>query len=204
MQTNGASNVLTLQPRLHHASAIRADPTLTQTITNLVNDGYRYMSPINAVNWSHCPRERLHSSSAIHELLGSDGLFAVIYDEGTPIACAAATRWTGGFKEHGVFDEEGWEIVTVTARKEWLKRGLAGACVDALVTELVRQVRQNEKRDKGMKLQLWVQCVECLYGEFWRKKGWVEERAYVKPAGDFGSKMGYRLLVMLQEFGVEH
>jgi GNAT superfamily N-acetyltransferase len=203
MQTNEASNMLTLRPRLHHASEIRVDPTLARTITTLVNDGYRYMPPKIAVDWHPFPFERLATPNAIHELLGSDGIFAVIYDEGTPIACAAVNRWTGGFTEHGVTDEEGWEIVTVTAHKEWLKRGLAGACVDALVGELVTQARQDETREEGTMLQVWVQCVESLYGYFWKNKGWIEERAYVKPVGDWGSKLGYRLLVMLQEFDVE-
>jgi len=37
-----------LLPRLHPASAIRADPTLASTITAFVNEGYRYLTPSSA------------------------------------------------------------------------------------------------------------------------------------------------------------
>lgn len=85
-----------LLPRLHPASAIRADPTLASTITTFVNKGYRYLTPESATRWDGVyGGDRLSPSHSIHDALGGDGIFAIIYDthdSGTPIACAAATR----------------------------------------------------------------------------------------------------------------
>jgi hypothetical protein len=200
METNRALDTLRL--RVHHASAIRADPALACTITSCVNDGYRYRSPKVALNWDPSPIERFPTANSIHELLGEDGTFAVIYDDATPIACASVKRWIGGFKEYLVVGEEGWEVVAVTTNVKWMRRGLAGRCVDALVAELVKQARDDEKRENGRKLQVWVHAIDDLYGLYWKKKGWVEVRSYDRPVGHWGSKLGYRLLVLLQEFEV--
>jgi len=191
-----------LQPRLHHASAIRADPSLARTITSFVNEGYRYISPSIASRWETDGSDRLATPSAIHEALGNDGMFAVIYDardDTNPIACAATTPWTRDLEGFCAAGETGWEIKTVTTRVECMRRGLAQRCVDALVAELVRQARED---GDGEKLQVWVQAVEDMNGAFWRKKRWVDVRAYEKPAGHWGSKFGYRLLVLLQECDV--
>jgi GNAT superfamily N-acetyltransferase len=193
------------QPRLHHASTIRADSGLASRITTFVNEGYRYSSPESELRWSRVHPDRLPDADSIHQLLGDDGLFAVIYhphDKSTPIACAAAKPWTG---DHGGYVETtvgGWEILTVTTNVEWMRRGLARRCVDALVEDLVKQRRSNEKRDSNAKLRVWVHTVEDLNGTYWKKQGWVEVRAYDRPVGEWGSKLGYRLLVLLQEFDV--
>jgi hypothetical protein len=193
------------QPCLHHASAIRADATLASTITSFVNEGYRYRSPESVSRWDRVYGDRLPYPESIHATLGDDGIFAVIYDPQNstiPIACAAMRRWKHDLEGLNEPGEDGWEIVTVTTRVEWMRRGLAGRCVDALVEEVVRQVRGNETRNHGAKVNIWVHTVEDLNGAYWRKKGWMEVRSYDKPAGHWGSKFGYRLLVLLQRFGV--
>jgi hypothetical protein len=200
METDRALD--TLQLRVHHASEIRADPALARTISTCVNDGYRYMSPKVALSWDPSPIERFPTANSIHESLGEDGIFAVLYDGTTAIACAAVKKWIGGFKEYLVVGEEGWEVVAVTTQVQWMRRGLAGRCVDALIEELIRQAREDEKRESGRKLQVWIHAIEDLYGPYWKKKGWKEVRAYERPVGDWGSKLGYRLLVLLQEFEV--
>jgi GNAT superfamily N-acetyltransferase len=190
------SGVTALQPRLHTASAIRSDPALAHTITTFVNEGYRYKSN---QNWHPDPSPRFPNPDSIHSELGDDGLFAVIYDprnETRPIACAAMTRWHGDLEGYVAAGERGWEIKTVTTQVDWMRRGLAGRCVGALAERAV----EDEDCGSERKVQIWVQAVEELNGAYWRKKGWVEVRAYQKPVGHWGSKLGYRLLVMLQEF----
>jgi GNAT superfamily N-acetyltransferase len=192
-------------PRLHHASIIRADSSLANTITTFVNQGYRYFSPKNALRWNPGNSDRLTTADSIHQVLGNEGLFAVVYhpdDKITPIACAATKQWTGDYGGYVEATGDGWEILTVTTRVEWMRRGLARRCVDALVENLIMQARSDEKRDSNAKLRIWVHAVEDLNGAYWKKQGWVEVRSYDKPAGEWGSKLGYRLLVLLQEFDV--
>jgi hypothetical protein len=205
MENTSRATDTQFQPRLHHASAIRADPILASTITAFVNEGYRYFSPRHGSGWDPFPVDRLPTAESIHEVIGEDGIFSVMYDpndNGTPIACAAAKSWTKDHEGGVVAGEDGWEILTVTAHVDWMGRGLPGRCVDALVKSLVWQARNDDKRDNSRKLSIWIQAIEDLYGAYWKKMGWVEVRAYTKPAGEWGSKVGYRLLVLLQEYEV--
>lgn len=190
-------------PTLHHASAIRADTELARTITALVNDGYQYISPHNASRWHASESGRLSTPNAIHEALGHDGFFAVAYDARdkiTPVACAAAKRWTHDLEGCTAGGETGWEIITVTTQVGWRRRGLAERCIDAIVAGLVGAARAEGDEET---VQVWVQAIEDTNGLYWRKKGWRDVRAYEKAAGHWGSKCGYRLLVMVQEYTVK-
>ncbi|KAH4608916.1 hypothetical protein HBH82_064550 [Parastagonospora nodorum] len=196
-----------LSPRLHLASAIRADAALVNTLTTFINEGYRYLTPESATRWDGVyGGERLSQSHSIHDALGHDGMFAVIYDvhdSATPIACAAAKRWESDLDDYSAADEDGWEILMVATRVGWMRRGLAGRCVDALVAKLISQTREDEAREDGhAKVKIWIHAVEDLNGAYWQKKGWAVIRAYEKPAGHWGSILGYRLLVMPREFGL--
>ncbi|KZM23084.1 uncharacterized protein EKO05_0008341 [Ascochyta rabiei] len=197
-----------LTPRIHHASAIRAEPRLAANLTDFVNEGYRYMTPENRGRWEPDLSDRLASAESIHEALGDDGLFAVAYDPDMriPIACAATKRWNTDLEGYAVEGESGWEIKMVTTHVDWMKRGLAGQCVDALIDELARQ--ENSKRGTDTtgphgSLNIWIQAVECLNGPFWLKQGGRLVRSHEKPAGHGGSKYGYRLLVLLREINVD-
>jgi GNAT superfamily N-acetyltransferase len=195
------------KPHLYYASAIRAAPALASTLTTFVNEGYRYLSPASAQNWATVyDGDRLVNPDSIHQVLGDDGRLAVVYhpDDGvTPVACAAAQRWRHDLEGYVAAGEDGWEILMVTTHVDFMRRGLAGRCVDALIGDLVRQTRDDGKRNGQGKLQVWVHAVEDLNGAYWRKKGWVEVRSYTRPAGHWGSKNGYCLLVLLQEFNVD-
>ncbi|KAI8935879.1 hypothetical protein NX059_007394 [Plenodomus lindquistii] len=186
------------QPQIHHISKLIAAPNISETIRTFVNKGYRYCSPENASHWDTSV-DRLTDVESFHKALGHRGLIAVIYhpDDSTfPIACAAASPWDGGYD--GAYSPEeldnGWEIKIVTTKEEWMGRGLAGICVDALLEEIVRV-----EGDAKQKPKFWVQAVECLNGAFWRKRGWSDVRGINHEAGRFGSKKGYRLLVLSKE-----
>lgn len=170
-----------------------------------MNDGYRYISPANASRWDRSIDTRLPTRDATHEALGEDGMFAVIYDPlepSNPIACAATRRWTTDLEGQASSGETGWEIKIVTTKVQWMRHGLAVQCVNALVTELVAQAREAKVCEIHPRLQIWVQAVDCLNGSFWRKQGWAEVRSYQKPVGHWGSKTGYRLLVLVREFDI--
>lgn len=192
---------------IHHAPDIRADPSLAAKLTAFINEGYRYMSPANKERWDRVDA-RLSSPDSIRQALGDDGLIAAVYnaENQEPVACAATKRWIHdleGFAEEG---EEGWEIKMVTTHIDWMKRGLAGQCVDALIDDLARQERMRRGKDQAASqgpLNIWIQAVECLNGPFWLKKGGRLMRSYNKPIGHWGSKYGYRLLVLLREIDID-
>lgn len=199
---------LQLTPRIHYASAIRADTTLAASLTAFVNEGYRYVAPANKERWDADTDDRLSSVHSIHQALGADGLFAVIYnpDSQEPIACAATTIWEEDLEGYAEDGETGWEIKMVTTHVDWMKRGLAGQCVDALIDELARKERVKREDDNAAlygPLNIWIQAIECLNGAFWLKKGGLLMRSYDKPVGHWGSRYGYRLLVLLREIDVD-
>lgn len=190
------------KPRLHPSSALHASPPLATLLTSFVNEGFRYMSPSSRLRWNYIYGIRLPFPDSIFQLIGPDGLFAVQYHPNnpcTPIACAAAKRWTGDLDGYKGAGEGGWEIVTVTTCVEWMGKGLPGRCIDVLVGELKGRAREDGKKEGDGRLQVWIQAVEDLSGEYWRKKGYGDVRAYDKPAGHWGSKEGCRLLVLVQE-----
>jgi hypothetical protein len=203
-----SESVLQPTPRIHHASAIRADSTLAASLTAFVNEGYKYMTPANKERWEPDLSDRLSTDGSIHQALGDDGLFAVVYDPDTqrPVTCAATKKWTADLEGYAEEGEIGWEIKMVTTHIDWMKRGLAGQCVDALIDELARQEKLRCKggtRTSHEPLNIWIQAVECLNGPFWLKKGGKLVRSYNKPIGHWGSKHGYRLLVLLREINVD-
>jgi hypothetical protein len=205
-QSKAASNVQLIL-RIHHAPDISADYSLAANLTAFINEGYRYMSPANQERWDREGDPRLSSPESIHQALGDDGMIAAVYNAAAqePVACAATKRWLHdleGFAEEG---EEGWEIKMVATHIHWMKRGLAGQCVDALIDDLARQERVRRGKDTAasqLSLNIWIQAVECLNGAFWLKKGGTLMRSYDKPIGHWGSKYGYRLLVLLREIGI--
>lgn len=195
-----------LQPRIHRVASIRNDPALERRIRDFVNEGYRYIAPKDASRWNPDDDDRLSTADSIAQELGEYGFFAVIYDpknDSKPIACAATTPWKCDLEGGGQGDR-GWEIKLVTSAAEWMRGGLAGRCINAVVAELLTQGHAGgtgrDEVECGQKLMVWVQTVECVNGEYWKKKGWKELRGYGMPVGHWGSKEGYRLLVMLQEF----
>ena len=197
-----------LTPCIHHASALRADPALAVSLTAFVNQGYKYVSAENRERWEPATGDRLSSDNSIHQALGDDGLFAVIYDPDTrtPVACAATKRWHADLESFAEQGETGWEIKMVTTHIDWMKRGLAGHCVDALIDELAKQMKLSHEAGIAASpgpLNIWIQAVECLNGPFWLKKGGELVRSYNKPIGHWGSKYGYRLLVLLRKIDVD-
>jgi GNAT superfamily N-acetyltransferase len=191
------------QPRLYYSSVIHADSSLASTITAFVNEGYRYVSPKSAPRWNPTFSDRLPTPESLHEVLGNDGVFAVIYnphDKSIPIACAALKPWKGDYGGYVEPRAGGWEVLTVTTHVGWMRRGLARRCVDALIDDLVERTRKTDKGNSDAKVQIWIHAVEDLNGAYWKKQGWAEIRSYPRPAGEFGSKEGYKLLVLLQEF----
>jgi hypothetical protein len=203
MNGNTADAPRLSRPRIHYCADIYADPTLEQRVRNFANEGYLFIAPKDASRWDPDDSPRLPTSESIRNELGDRGFFAVLYDpndDTKPIACAASTPWKCDL-EGGGRGDKGWEIKIVTSGAGWMRGGNAGRCVKAIIDELVEQEQKKDSTTER-KIKVWVQTVACVNGAYWTKKGWKEVRSYDKPKGHWGSKLGYQLLVLLQEFEV--
>ncbi|KAF1920203.1 hypothetical protein BDU57DRAFT_508372 [Ampelomyces quisqualis] len=106
------------EPGRRYASVIRADPGLVSTITFFVNEGYRYMAPDSPLRWSDIYGVRLPEPDLIIQVVGDDGLFAVLHhphDSSMPTACAAAQRRQCDLDGYNLAGEDRWEVVNGNA-----------------------------------------------------------------------------------------
>ncbi|KAF2708003.1 hypothetical protein K504DRAFT_297023 [Pleomassaria siparia CBS 279.74] len=204
---HAASTADTLSERLYHASDILSSPTLAASLTAFVNQGFKSAGTYDPTRWDLINSMRFKRTNEINELLGTEGLFAVLYDGKVPVACAAAVPWAKEYQGCRLPGEEGWEIKTVCVDAKWVKRGLASRSINILRDYLVEQERAKLALDGAQeagnkKLKFWLEVAECVNGEYWRRRGYKELRGYDRPAGLWSSLTGFRLLVMVKDIDV--
>ncbi|KAF2623797.1 hypothetical protein BU25DRAFT_413971 [Macroventuria anomochaeta] len=118
-------------PTLYTPSNLESDPDLVTEITSLIKDAFARSKKSDPMKWQQGERKRFPSHDLYLEMLGSEGVAAVIFDEDVAerkvIAVAAAVPWQGGWRKEGAGIEEGWEIkaVAVDGDARYLGRGLA-------------------------------------------------------------------------------
>lgn len=172
------------------------NPALTQSLADFINEGFKFATEEDRKKYDFS-EERLQDANELLDVLGDDGLLAVSYKGNLPIACAGVSRWKGDLEGGSVGkNERGWEIKTVTVRREYMKQGLAGKCINALQEKLLKQ--SKELSENGA-LHLWIQTAEDVNGDYWRRRGWNDVRAYEEPVGFWGSYLGFRLLILVKE-----
>lgn len=194
-----------LVTQLYHAKDIGRGSELAAKLTKFVNDSYRGSNTYDPERWNiDEEKPRFETDYEIHDTLGEHGLFAVAYDGDEPVASAGTAPWKGDFEGIGK-EEGGWEIKTVTVKVPYMKKGLATKCIKVLQDYLLENMGE-EVHNKGVEertLKFWLQTAECVNGEYWRRRGWRDIRAYQKPIGFWSSRTGFRLLVMVKELGLD-
>lgn len=131
------------------------------------------------------------------------------------VACAALVPWKGGWHAEGAGKEEGWEmkIVCVHSGEGYLKRGLATQVTRKLEQWIIEKEKtrmrsignseggvKNEGNGKGNgKVKLWILAAECLNGDYWRRKGYVEVRRKTEGAGTWSCKTSFEMVVFRKE-----
>lgn len=203
-----------LQTFIYTANQLRANPTLAATIHSLANSGFRNSNIYRETDWGE-RSDRFETLEHMHETIGADGWFAVVWNteivpkgnEGldvkngeagrveasaggkVAVACASLSRWKGDYGPQNLGREDGgWEIIAVVTKVGWSKLGLAGRCIQALTEEVVK-FEQAQLMGQGRRLKLWVQAVEQVNGEYWRRRGWKFVRSYELPAGLWGGEV---------------
>lgn len=200
-------NEAALTERLYHANEILADPILASTLTTFVNKGFMAQSEIpHAVKiWADSSTGRFKSPNEINEMLGPNGIFAVIYDGETPVAVAGGVPWKQGLQELALERETGYEIKTVTVDPKVVKRGLATRCMEIVIKKLI-EVEKKKRDESGIfgdgKMKLWIQSTEYVNGDYWRGRGYKDVRNYEMPAGFWSARIPFTLLVQAREVDI--
>ncbi|KAG9185798.1 hypothetical protein G6011_07129 [Alternaria panax] len=206
-------------PTLFTPSELKANPTLSKFVTQLVNDAFHRSDEIDPVKWNNTT-SRFSNEEALHTLLGHEGsAIALIFDEADiaknfekaignenrrVVACAAAVPWKGGWAKEGAGKESGWEmkIVSVDGDPKYHHRGLAVQLLKFLESCLVANERKVSQRagklGEGV-LTLWILAAECINGEYWRKRGYQEVRKKVEGPGVWSCKTSFEMVVLRKD-----
>jgi ribosomal protein S18 acetylase RimI-like enzyme len=209
-------------PVLYTPSNLRSEPNLVTEITDLVNDAFTRSKLSDPVKWGDSPQKRFPSNDVYFEMLGQEGLVAVIFDDNAEepgieklaerqvgakskkvVAVAAAIPWQGGWKKEGAGVEEGWEIkaVAVDGDAKYLRRGLASQLYNSLEQHLVFIEKYRPARSE--RLTLWILAAECINGVYWRKRGYSEVRKETCQAPIWGCETSFEMIVLRKDVSLD-
>ena len=119
----------------------------------------------------------------------------------SPIACAAAIPWRGGYGKEGADTETGWEmkIVSVRCAPRYQRRGLAVrllAFLEEYLVGLERGARLREGDSQGGSVEFWILAAECQVGGYWRRRGYVDVRRTTEGPGVWSCRERFEMLVL--------
>lgn len=195
-------------PALYTRADLRSDLDLVTRITHLINDAFTRSKKSDPVKWGETPRIRFTDNDMYFEMLGENGIVAVIFDQDAGerrlVAVAAAVPWQGGWKKEGAGSEEGWEIkaVAVDGDARYLRQGLAVQLYGCLETHLLLRSKRSSisttqrQFDAENGLTLWILAAECINGPYWRKKGYKVVRKDTAKAPTWGVLTKFEMIVL--------
>ena len=198
-------------PNLYTPSDLHSKPALVTQITDLINDAFTRSKKPDPIKWRQGERRRFPTDDLYFEMLGNDGIAAVIFDSSSNdrernkvVAVAAAVPWSGGWKKEGAGVEEGWEIkaVAVNGDEKYLGRGLAVQLYAFLEQHLVQKSKQlgvstiGRRFEEKDRLTLWILAAECINGVYWRKRGYELVRKDTALPPTWGVQTSFELIVL--------
>ncbi|KAF2448198.1 hypothetical protein P171DRAFT_428307 [Karstenula rhodostoma CBS 690.94] len=197
-------------PTLFTPADLKSRPTLTNDITDLINDAFtRSMLP-DPEKWEGAHQKRFPTRDTYFEMLGEEGVVTALFDGTRIVAVAAAVPWKGGWKKEGAGVEEGWEIkaVAVQGDEKYLHRGLAVQLYNSLEQYLIKREHSRLLKNNGKELEnrtltghvpLWILAAECINGAYWRKRGFREARRDTCGPGTWGCLTSFEMVVLQKE-----
>lgn len=184
-------------------------------ITNLINDAFMRSKKPDPVKWKQGERRRFPNDDLYFEMLGTEGVVAVIFDITAGIrkviAVAAAIPWQGGWKKEGASVEEGWEIkaVAVDGDVKYLRRGIAVQLYAFLEQHLVLKSKQlristtGRNFDSTDRLTFWILAAECINGPYWRRRGYQLVRKDIAERPVWGVQTSFEMIVLRKDIPFE-
>lgn len=203
------------KPNLYTASDLELNPSLVSEITDLINDAFTRSKKPDPVKWRQGERRRFPTDDLYFEMLGNEGVVAVIFDNTDEkpkiVAVAAAVPWQGGWKNEGAGIEEGWEIkaVAVDGSARYLRRGLAVQLYAFLERHLVLKSQHLGVSTTGRafnptdRLTLWILAAECINGPYWRKRGYELVRKDIAETPTWGVLTNFEMIVLRKHIPFE-
>ena len=205
-----------LAPVYYTRAYLQTDPPLTTRIISLVNDAFARSQKSDPEKWGQIPEIRFPDNDSYFDMLGDEGIVAMIFDDDTRdrkvVAVAAALPWKGGWKKEGAGIEEGWEIkaVAVDGDARYLRQGLAvqlyGFLEKSLITISKKKGRSTTGRpfNQDDQLPFWILAAECINGVYWRKKGYELVRKDVYEAPTWGVLTSFEMVVLRKVIPFEY
>jgi GNAT superfamily N-acetyltransferase len=204
------------RPTLFTLAELKANPALSKSVTQLVNDAFYRSKEVDPTKWDNTTL-RFPNEEALHVMLGDQGsVIALVFDEAVGaqdgdkinekeskkvVACVAAVPWKGGWAKEGSGTEDGWEmkIVSVDGDPTYHHRGLAVQLLNFVETYLVAkeraQLRRAGEQGEGV-LTLWILAAECQNGVYWRRRGYQEVRKKVEGPGVWSCRTSFEMVVL--------
>ena len=205
-----------LAPVYYTRAYLQTDPPLTTRIISLVNDAFARSQKSDPEKWGQIPEIRFPDNDSYFDMLGDEGIVAMIFDDDTRdrkvVAVAAALPWKGGWKKEGAGIEEGWEIkaVAVDGDARYLRQGLAMQLYSFLEKSLITMSKKWGMSTTGRpfnqndQLPFWILAAECINGVYWRKKGYELVRKDVHVAPTWGVSTCFELFVLRKVIQFEY
>jgi hypothetical protein len=212
---------MTSTPRLsapvyYTRAYLQTDTFLTTKVTSLVNDAFARAQKSDPEKWGENPEIRFPDNDSYFDMLGDEGIAALIYDDNTKdrkvVAVAAALPWKGGWSKEGAGVEEGWEIkaVAVDGDARYLRQGLAVQLYSFLEKSLITISKKAGVSTTGRpfnqkdQLPFWILAAECINGAYWRKKGYELVRKDVYEAPTWGVLTSFEMIVLRKVIPFEY
>lgn len=203
------------EPTLYTISELESDPRLVTQITDLINEAFSRSKKPDPVKWRAGERRRFPNNDLYFEMLGTEGIAAVIFDtteeKRKVVAVAGVIPWQGGWENEGAGTEEGWEIkaVAVNADAKYLRQGLAVQLYAFLEQHVLAKSKQLGVSTTGRKfnstdiLTFWILAAECINGPYWRKRGYQLVRKQIAKPPTWGVLTSFEMIVLRKDVPFE-
>ena len=97
----------------------------------------------------------------------------------------------------GQDDVPRWEVVTVCVHPEWQKQGLAEKLLQAVIDEVISQVKAQ---GKGPEFKLVVRVLKEVNESYWLSKGFKPVGEKFFEPGTFGSPTGFHISDLTRDY----
>ncbi|KAK1067201.1 hypothetical protein LTR74_006569 [Friedmanniomyces endolithicus] len=199
---------------LYEPAQLALSPVIP-TLYHLINKAFKHSHNSIGIPFQG---ERLQTESEYLKQVGADpGTFVYITtwaNSGEPVATAGAHRYSGeevmaafeGGGERSTFNRvrmprgaegEVWELKLMAVDVGFSGKGLAGHLMGLVNGEVLRRVGEmGGAGGVGGKVWMVITTVTEANGEFYRKRGYVEDYETVNGPGFMGTPKGFRVVHM--------